>query len=88
MRKYERMNAPNLICEIETHLARQGRSVADLCAKIGIHRATWQRWKAGKVSPTFRNLKPLLDQFPELNSVFFGGGGGGNVPPRPGEDAA
>jgi hypothetical protein len=29
-------------------------SIDDLCARTGIHRATWQRWKAGTKLPTMR----------------------------------
>ena len=35
----------------ERAVQRAGHSVADLCAAAKVHRATWQRWKSGEISP-------------------------------------
>lgn len=40
---------------IEYRLAAAGVSVDDFCVSAGVHRSNWQRWKAGKTSPTMRN---------------------------------
>lgn len=45
------MDAQSIIPEIELGARRQGISVTELCVKVSIHRATWQRWKIGKGEP-------------------------------------
>lgn len=35
----------------EGAIAGAGVSVGDFCREIGVHRATWQRWKAGRSAP-------------------------------------
>jgi len=40
-----------VIVDAERRAAMLGISVADICRTIGVHRATWQRWKAGTGSP-------------------------------------
>lgn len=38
----------NPLVEAEARAKRSGLKVVDLCKAAGVHRATWQRWKAGK----------------------------------------
>ena len=45
------MTIPEQIATMETALKSAGKAVHDLCTEAGIDRATWQRWKAGHVSP-------------------------------------
>lgn len=43
---------PTIITKAEARATAAGLTVQQLCEKSGVHRATWQRWKAGKSSPT------------------------------------
>ncbi len=48
------MNDP--IEDFERECADAGVQPEAALIKAGLHRSTWFRWKAGKVSPTFRSL--------------------------------
>lgn len=51
---FVRMDIPATIMRIETAARAAQVSIDDLCEAAGIHRATWQRWKAGTKLPTMR----------------------------------
>lgn len=46
------MEMPDRIAAAETRAKRIGLTVKDLCQAADCHRATWQRWKAGKGEPS------------------------------------
>lgn len=52
-------NLPEMISRTEATARSAGVSVDNLCKSAGISRATWQRWKAGTVSPTFRKWQQV-----------------------------
>lgn len=45
---------------LEASLKTAGVPIDDFCGSVGIHRATWQRWKAGKTSPTLREVQAMI----------------------------
>jgi transcriptional regulator with XRE-family HTH domain len=47
---------------LEAGLKQAGVPVAAFCDGLGIHRATWQRWKSGKTSPTLREVQTILGE--------------------------
>ena len=56
------MNAvPQAIGLIEDGLKAQQIGVDAFCKRMGIHRATWQRWKARKTSPTLRESHKMIE---------------------------
>jgi DNA-binding transcriptional regulator YiaG len=51
--------------EVEARAKQLGLSISDLCTAAEVHRATWQRWKAGKGKPDIEQwgaVESLLDQ--------------------------
>jgi hypothetical protein len=55
------------IISAETRAKAIGLSVDDLCRQIGVHRATWQRWKAGVTEPRlsdWERTEAVLASFP------------------------
>lgn len=55
MRIYSRpMNISHEIGAIERSLKTAGVSVDTFCARVGVNRSTWQRWKAGNNSPSIK----------------------------------
>jgi hypothetical protein len=55
-------NASNDLAEAEARAKRSGLKVADLCRAAGVHRATWQRWKAEKTSgPTINQWRAVQE---------------------------
>lgn len=55
------MTISDELTRIEAEAAQSGIRIDDLCRDAGIHRATWQRWKAGVVGPTMKNWSRLKD---------------------------
>lgn len=55
------MDITHQIHEIEAQLAERGESVNAFCDRVGINRATWQRWKAGVTLPNWRNWHKVLE---------------------------
>lgn len=63
------LTMPERVRAAEGAIAGAGLSIGDFCREVGIHRATWQRWKAGRSAPdvpawervvaTLRTLRPL-----------------------------
>lgn len=45
------MTVSERIAAVEERAKERGLSVADLCVAAHVHRATWQRWKAGRGEP-------------------------------------
>jgi uncharacterized protein (DUF2384 family) len=52
---------PQVISVVEQGLKARGESVEAFCKAVHIHRATWQRWKAGKTSPTLRESQKMIE---------------------------
>ena len=51
------------ILEAEAHLPQLLLTVDELCREIGVHRATWQRWKKDRTKPRvtrWREVEPRL----------------------------
>ena len=46
------MDMPSIIRQAEARLAEADIPVGAFCERVGINRATWQRWKAGTSAPT------------------------------------
>jgi transcriptional regulator with XRE-family HTH domain len=42
------------ILRIEHRLRKAGVSVDEFCARVGIWRQTWTKWKSGKTEPQMR----------------------------------
>ncbi len=42
---------PEMVRTAEGAVAAAGLSINEFCKLISVHRATWQRWKAGKSAP-------------------------------------
>jgi len=65
-----RINAPmvkasNPVVAAEERAKQAGLKVDDLCKAADVHRATWQRWKAGVTSPPLKKwqaVEALLGQ--------------------------
>jgi predicted transcriptional regulator len=55
------MHIADEITRVEAEAAQSGISIEALCREAGIHRATWQRWKAGVVGPTMKNWSRVKD---------------------------
>lgn len=53
------MNIPPEIARIEAEAEQYGISLGDICQSAGVHRSTWQRWKSGRVGPTWRKLEAV-----------------------------
>jgi DNA-binding phage protein len=45
---------------VEARVVAAGHNVTRLCREAQIARTTWQRWKAGETSPTFRTWDQIL----------------------------
>ena len=60
------MISANPLVEAENRAKNAGLKVSDLCKAAGVHRATWQRWKAGDTKgPTLSQwgaVEALLSQ--------------------------
>jgi hypothetical protein len=54
---------PTDIASIEARLKAAGVTVDDFCKRAGIHRATWQRWKA-------QDNRPYLDTWQRVTAVL------------------
>lgn len=52
------------IPDIEARLRSAGISINDFCSSVGVHRATWQRWKSGAVSPRLDTWRRVLAELP------------------------
>lgn len=59
----------DLITNAETAIRRAGLTVDDFCNQIGVHRATWQRWKAGKTSPRLSDWQRIEDALHSLKAA-------------------
>lgn len=57
---------------IEAAAGQRQMSVASFCKSAGVSVATWQRWKAGKTTPTFRTWQRVQDQAQALGFVGEG----------------
>lgn len=53
------MTIQEQIAAIEAAVRGADKGIHDLCRRAGISRATWQRWKAGKTSPTLQNWRSV-----------------------------
>jgi len=58
------MDIPGTIRRIEEAAKAAKVPITDLCEATGIHRATWQRWKAGTKLPTVRKWMEFDDRIP------------------------
>lgn len=47
--------------DIEERALRAGIAIVDLHKAAGVHRATWNRWKAGKGAASFDQLDAVED---------------------------
>jgi len=52
---------PELVREVEERAKAGGVSVDALCAKSGVSRAAWQRWKAGATEPSLTRWRRVED---------------------------
>ena len=59
------------ILEVESRAKAVGLGIGALCDASGINRATWQRWKAGKTSPTMKNWFTVLSVVRSAESEHF-----------------
>ena len=57
---HSKMRNPKIL-EIEQKLPAAGLTVDGLCQELGIHRATWQRWKRGKTYPPLDKWDRMLE---------------------------
>lgn len=60
------MDVQSTIRDAEAAAKSVGLAVADLCADIGVDRATWQRWKSGATVPTLENWMRLQKVLSDL----------------------
>lgn len=58
------MNFQTVIIEAEARLSATGITVDEFCERAGIHRATWQRWKAGTTEPQMRTWRRIEEALP------------------------
>lgn len=58
------MDFPAIIVEAEAHLSGANISINTFCERVGIHRATWQRWKAGTTEPQMRTWRRVEEALP------------------------
>ena len=47
--------------EAEARAAELGIAAEELVKASGVSRATWNKWKAGSVGPTWKNWQKVLD---------------------------
>ena len=62
------MDIPTEIRRAERRIKRKRISVNELCRAAQVHRATWQRWKAGEISPNLRNWDRVTAAVKELTA--------------------
>jgi hypothetical protein len=60
-----------MVRAIEEKARQRGLMPDDLCKAIGIHRATWQRWKNGRSAPDVDQWL-ALNQFVESQPIRHG----------------
>lgn len=56
----------SLILDAEIAAKRARISVDDLCKLVGVNRATWQRWKARRTSPSADSCNRISQVIGEL----------------------
>lgn len=54
-------SVPLAISLVERGLKGRPETIDTFCRAVGIHRATWQRWKANKTSPTAREIRKMIE---------------------------
>jgi len=52
------------LIDIEGRLKERGIPVRRFCAEVGINPSTWQRWKAGQVSPRLETWLRVQEMAP------------------------
>ena len=62
------MDIATEIRRTERRVKRKGLSINELCRAAQVHRATWQRWKAGDTSPTIRAWARVIAAAKELTA--------------------
>lgn len=55
------MSLATRIVEVEKRAEVIGLQMRDLLMEAGVHRATWDRWKAGSNAPNFKTWDGLLE---------------------------
>ena len=69
------LDVPQEILRFECDAKLKGYGVPEVCQRLGIHRATWQRWKKGDHEPTIgtweaiKHLVATLPSKPPKTSV-------------------
>ena len=58
----------NEIPRMEDQIKGAGYSLFTACKDMGITRSTWQRWKAGEVSPSLANWNKVLKYMEGINA--------------------
>gem|GEM_PF-1970588 len=59
--KLRTMSLATRIEEVEKRAGAIALPMRDLLAEAGVHRATWDRWKAGSNAPNFKTWDGLLE---------------------------
>lgn len=54
------MATTDVIRHVESELRKNAIGVEEFCGRVGIHRATWQRWKAGKTFPNAPEIARII----------------------------
>lgn len=55
------MNVSAQINQIEDDLAKAGVAIGDFCREAKVNRASWTRWKSGKMSPLLGTWERVLN---------------------------
>lgn len=63
MRNIALMTVREQINRLEAEAAKKGLEVRPIVSAAGIHRATWDRWKAGATGPRMATWTAVLDAF-------------------------
>ena len=66
MRNIALMDIKRRILDLEQAASLAGISHAEMLSQIGIHRATWDRWKAGTTSPRLSAWVSINDMLSRL----------------------
>lgn len=60
----------NLLKDIEQRAAAAGMNKATLCRLANVSIATFNRWKAGTVSPTMKKINALQDVIAQADALI------------------
>lgn len=53
------INLTDTLEAIERRATERGVEISDVLLAAGVHRTTWERWRAGSHLPTYRKLMAL-----------------------------